>query len=147
MAENSILELDTTQKTEYMVIDGVRHYLTQFDDFSPKDQMALAKKGARIQDLAKRLGTGEITDEEINEVGEITDEMFNKIAGEIPEDVKAVLKPGHKQKISNAYFLALGARAGDMKKEVSESGSPTLSPSSKDSTVEESPTGSNSQPG
>lgn len=138
MAQKALLTIDTKGATETVVIDGTEYALTDFDSFSVIEQHKISRLGKSIQAMMK---ADELDDKSAEQVTTLTDEVFENIAGNIPDDVKEKLKPGARQRITSAYFLAFNGAAGALEATPSEDGSATQSPDSKDSTEGKSATG------
>ena len=135
----ALLNVTETEKTETVIIDDTEYSLTSFDDFSPADGFRLKKTSARIAVLAEK---DDPSEEEINEVEASTEEMFLKVAGDIPEEVRKKLKPGARQRIITAFFLAFAEEVAPKSTELrSQSGPEKQSPNSSDSTEEAPATG------
>jgi len=99
----ALMDLKTDGSAETVKIDDEEYTLQDFDDFTPLDQHALARQGRRITSLFDK----EILKEpETQELEALANSIFNRIAGTIPDLVRQKLKPGAKQRIVNAYFLA-----------------------------------------
>ncbi len=133
------ITISETDRTETVIINDTEYRLTGFDDFSPSDQFRLKKIGTRISELAEK---DDISDEEIAEIQTASDVLFQRVAGEIPDEIREKLKPGARQRITTAFFLALAEEvARDSTALRSQSGQETQSPSSSDSTEEAPSTG------
>ena len=134
-----LLNITENDRTETVIIDGTEYSLTSFDDFSPTEQFRFKAVGARMVSLAEKDNPSK---EEIAKVENDTDEMFQRIAGDIPEGVCKKLKPGARQRIITAFFLALGESVALESTELrSPSGQKKHFPSSSDSTEEAPATG------
>ena len=138
MAPNPLLSIDTAGNTETIIIDEQEYSLTDFDAFSVIDQHKIGALGRRILELT---GKDLLTDAMASDLIDTADDLFARVSGDIPEEVKAKLKPGARMRITSAYFLAFrGARPVEPESETaSENGQPESSPDSSDST-EEGPT-------
>ncbi len=137
MAQKALLEIDSGGNAEIVIIDGKEYALTDFDSFSVTDQHKTQSLGKRI---VKILDESELSEADAEELGKVVDDLFERIAGTIPDDVKVKLKPGARQRITSAYFLAFSGAQGAEPSEAtrSEDGSATQSPDSNDS-MEEKP--------
>lgn len=135
----ALLNITENDRTETVIIDGTEYPLASFDDFSPADQFRMKKIGTRIVAL---VDIDNPTDGEINEIQDASDGLFERVAGEIPDEVRKKLKPGARQRIVTAFFLALARETGREAAELSsQSGQGKRSPSSSDSTEEAPSTG------
>ncbi len=135
----ALLTISGTDRTETVIIDDKEYSLTCFDDFSPSDQFHMKKIGTRIVAL---VDIDDPTEEEITEIQDASDGLFERVAGEIPDEVRKKLKPGARQRIVTAFFLALARETGREAAELSsQSGQGKRSPSSSDSTEEAPSTG------
>ena len=134
MAQKALLEIDSGGNAEIVIIDGKEYALTDFDLFSVIDQHKIQSLGKRVLAI---LDEGELSETGAEELSQVVDDLFERTAGDIPDEVKAKLLPGARQRITNAYFLAFSGAMGvpeASEKAVSEDGSATQSPDSKDST-------------
>ncbi len=134
MAQKALLTIETEGGSETVIIDGKEYALTDFDSFSVIDQHKIQSLGKRILVI---LGEDELSEAGAEELGQVVDDLFERIAGDIPDDVKAKLRPGARQRITSAYFLAFSGAMGvpeASEEAVSEDGSATQSPDSKDFT-------------
>ncbi|KKM88476.1 hypothetical protein LCGC14_1258250 [marine sediment metagenome] len=140
MAQNPLLDLDSAGNAETVIIDGTIYALTDFDSFSVIDQHKIQSLGRRT---LKILAEDELSEPAAEELSKVVDELFERIAGTIPKDVKAKLRPGARMRITNAYFLAFSGAQGAEPSEAtpSEDGSATQSLGSKDSTAVKSTPG------
>ena len=128
-----LLTITENDRTETIVIDGAEYHLASFDDFSPVDQFYFKKTGSRLSKLSEK---DDATEKEIAEVETLSEEIFQKVAGNIPEEVQKKLKPGAKQRIVNAYFLAFAGEVQETTEPRSQNGQPKQSPDSSGSTGE-----------
>ena len=131
MAQKSLLTIETEGGTETVVIDGLQYALTDFDSFSVVEQHKISRLGKSIEAF---MAADELDEEKAEQVATFTDELFEKISGNIPDDVKKKLKPGARQRITSAYFLAFVGAGRTPEATPSEAGLATQSPDSKDST-------------
>ncbi len=128
----ALLNISETEKIETVIIDEKEYNLASFDDFSPADGFRLKKTAARIAVLAEK---DDPSDKDIAEVKALTDEMFLEVAGDIPEETRKKLKPGARQRIVTAFFLAFAKEIAPKSTELrSPSGQEKQSPGSSDST-------------
>ena len=99
----ALIDLKTEGSAETVKIDDEEYSLHDFDEFTPLDQHDLARKGRRIVALFDK---ETLKEEQSRELESLANSIFSRIAGTIPEEVRQKLKPGAKQRIVNAYFLA-----------------------------------------
>lgn len=139
MAQSPLLTIDSAGHAETVVIDGKSYALTDYDSLGIVEAHHVRRTGERLEELAKK--ATELTDEEVEEMDRISTELFNMIAGEIPEDVRAKLRYGARQRLVTRYFLAWGVavRADSASGQEPEDGPQATSPDSSGST-EEAPT-------
>ena len=138
MAQKALLTIDTKGTTEAVIIDGKEYALTDFDSLGAIEQHKVSRLGKSIQAM---MAADKFDDKKSKQVATLIDEVFENIAGNIPGDVKEKLKPGARQRITTAYFLAFNGAAGALEATPSEDGSATQSPDSKDSTAGKPTTG------
>ncbi len=134
----ALLDLQTTGNRETIKIDDVEYHLTDFDDFSPVDQIKIARQSKRITSIFESDKGTPLTEGEVEDLEGLQNDLFEKIAGDIPGDVRGRLFPGMRIKIINAYFLAYAATIGDKaeSEEMSQNGPQKPSLDSSDSTEE-----------
>ncbi len=138
IVKNALLTIETEGTTEAIIIDGEEYALTDFDSFSVIEQHKISRLGKSIEAFME---ADELDEKKAEQVTTFTDELFDTIAGNIPDDVKKKLKPGARQRITSAYFLAFVDAARVPKATPSEDGSATQSPGSNDSMGEKSTAG------
>ncbi len=140
MDQKALIEIETEGATETVIIDGKEYALTDFDSFSVVDQHKIQSLGKRVLEI---LDEDELSESGAEELSQVVDDLFERTAGNIPPDVKAKLRPGARQRITSAYFLAFSGAQGAEPSEAtpSEDGSATQSPASKDFTAEKPTTG------
>ncbi len=130
MAQKALLTIETKGTTEAVIIDGTEYALTDFDSFSVVEQHKISRLGKSIEAF---MAADELDEKKAEQVATFTDELFDNIAGNIPDDVKKKLKPGARQRITSAYFLAFVGAVRGPETPPSEDGSATQSQDSKDS--------------
>lgn len=134
----ALLDLQTTGNRETVKIDDIEYALTDFDDFSPLEQINITRQVKRITDILKSTEDADLTDREVVDLEALTTELFERVAGEIPDDIRKKLLPAARVKVVNAYFLAFAATIGEQPKivEALRIGPEKSSPDSSDSTEE-----------
>lgn len=134
MAQKVLLEINTEGTSEAVIIDGEEYALTDFDSFSVLDQHDIQKLGKRVLELMK---SDKLSKTGATELVSLTDDLFEKIAGDIPDEIKAKLSPGARQRITTAYFLAFRGREDTEAPTLSGDGQSETSQDSSDSTVDQ----------
>ncbi len=131
-------EIKTTGNCENIKIDGTEYLLTDFDDFTPIDQINIKRQYQRITNIFDSEASTPLTESEIKDLNALETDLFAKIAGGIPDEVREKIRSGQRIQIVTAYFLAYAEKIGVRKKtgEKSQSGPEAHSPDSSDSTGE-----------
>ena len=129
-----LLKLSTEGQSETIEIDGKEYDLAPFNGFSITEQHGLKITGQKMQSIGGKLGKGKETAEDVAALEVLIDDQFSRIAGTIPEDVRAKIGALDKQRVVNAYFLAFGVYMEPLKKEASASGQHPASRRSRGST-------------
>jgi len=127
----ALLDLKTESHRETVIIDGEEYALAAFDGFSITDQHKLQQDGKRLSAIGERISAegkhedADLTDAEAADLEKTSDALFLRIAGDIPDLVRAKLKPMARQEITNAYFLASAKRLESRSKATSRNGRKT----------------------
>jgi len=134
--EKSLLSIETAGAPEHVEIDGKLYALTDYDSFSITDAHRLQRSGVRMRELAALQEA--LTDAGAEEMESLADTIFDMIAGEIPDEVRAKLRFGARQRLVKHYFLAWGGLAVEQPEEPapSENGPETTPLDSSDSMEE-----------
>ncbi len=127
-------EIKTTGNCENIKIDDVEYSLTDFDDFSPIDQINAKRQYKRISNIFESDKSVPLVESEIKDLDYLENELFEKVAGNIPDDVRKKIRSGQRIQIINAYFTAYAGSLGLKKEdgEKSQSGPEVFSPDSSD---------------
>ena len=133
MAQKALLTIETDGNSEQVEIDGKLYALTDFDSFSVLDQHKIQKTGRRMMEL---MGGDDLDERGAADLTALTNDLFERISGDIPDDVKKKLRPGARQRITNAYFLAFRGREDTEAPTLSDDGQSETSQDSSDSTEE-----------
>ena len=136
----ALLDLKTEVHRETVIINGEEYALAAFDGFSITDQHQLQQDGKRLSAIGKRISDAgeeedaDLTDAEAADLERTSDALFLRIAGDIPDDLRAKLMPMARQEITNAYFLASAEHRKSQSKAASRNGRKTGSQRSPGST-------------